>query len=328
MIARRQLGQGGPRVGAVALGTMNFQGTYGAADAAESQRVIDACIDIGIDHIDTSDVYGAGGAEEMLAPVLARHRGRVTIASKAGITRNPDHPFDNSPAYLRAALERSLRRMGVERIDLYYLHRREAARPVEEAMETLMRLRDEGKIGAIGLSEVAPSTLERACAIGPVAAVQSEYSLWSRQVELGMVDACARHGAALVAFSPVGRGAFADVPPDPAGFAPGDLRAGMPRFQADTWARNLPRLRAFADWARDQGESPAAVAIAWVLSRAPHVIALPGSRSLEHWRQIARGAGLSLSADQLARIDAILPAGWAHGARYGTAMAQGPEGWA
>ena len=131
MIARRQLGQGGPRVGAVALGTMNFQGTYGAADAAESQRVIDACIDMGIDHIDTSDVYGAGGAEEMLAPVLARHRGRVTIASKAGITRNPDHPFDNSPAYLRAALERSLRRMGVERIDLYYLHRREAARPVE-----------------------------------------------------------------------------------------------------------------------------------------------------------------------------------------------------
>ena len=328
MIPRRQLGQGGPLVGAVALGTMNFQGTYGAADAADSQRVIDACVEMGIVHIDTSDVYGGGGAEEMLAPVLARHRGRVTIASKAGITRDPDHPFDNSPAYLRAALDRSLRRMGVERIDLYYLHRREAGRPVEEAMDALMRLQAEGKIGAIGLSEVAPATLDRACAIGPVAAVQSEYSLWSRQVELGMVDACARHGAALVAFSPVGRGVFADVPPDPAGFAPGDLRAGMPRFQPDNWARNLPRLRAFADWARDQGESPAAMAIAWVLSRAPHVIALPGSRSLDHWHQIARGAGLSLTGDQLAQIDVLLPAGWAHGARYGAAMAQGPETWA
>ncbi|MFN3277314.1 MAG: aldo/keto reductase [Paracoccus hibiscisoli] len=324
---RRQLGQGGPMVGAVALGTMNFMGTYGAADPPDSLSVIEACIEMGIDHIDTSDVYGAGGAETLLAPVLARHRGRVTIASKAGITRNPDHPFDNSPAYLRAALEGSLRRMGVERIDLYYLHRREAARPVEEAMEALMRLRDEGKIGAIGLSEVAPSTLERACAVGPVAAVQSEYSLWSRQVELGMTDACARHGAALVAFSPLGRGVFGAAPPDPAGFAPGDLRITMPRFQPENWARNLPRLRAFADWARDRGECPAAVAIAWVLSRATHVIALPGSRSLDHWRQIARGAALRLDAAALDQIDRLLPAGWAHGPRYGQAMALGPEGW-
>ncbi|ODT60870.1 MULTISPECIES: aldo/keto reductase [Paracoccus] len=324
---RRQLGQGGPMVGAVALGTMNFMGTYGAADPRDSLAVIDACIEMGIDHIDTSDVYGGGGAEEMLAPVLARHRGRVTIASKAGITRNPDHPFDNSPTYLRAALEGSLRRMGVERIDLYYLHRREAARPVEEAMEALLRLRDEGKIGAIGLSEVAPATLERACAVGPVAAVQSEYSLWSRQVELGMTDACARHGAALVAFSPLGRGVFRDAPPDPAGFAPGDLRTTMPRFQPDNWARNLPRLRAFGDWARDRGECPAAVAIAWVLSRAPHVIALPGSRSVDHWRQIARGAALRLDAEALDQIERLLPAGWAHGPRYEQAMALGPEGW-
>lgn len=324
---RRPLGQGGPMAGAVALGTMNFMGTYGAADPRESLAVIEACIEMGIDHIDTSDVYGAGGAETLLAPVLARHKGRVTIASKAGITRNPDHPFDNSPAYLRAALEGSLRRMGVERIDLYYLHRREPARPVEEAMETLLRLRDEGKIGAIGLSEVAPATLERACAVGPVAAIQSEYSLWSRQVELGMTQACARHGAALVAFSPLGRGAFGDRLPEPAAFAPGDLRAGMPRFQPANWARNRPRLQAFAAFARDLGESPAAVALAWVLSRAPHVIALPGSRSLAHWHQIARGAALRLDAETLRRIDALLPAGWAHGPRYGAAMALGPEAW-
>ena len=192
-------------------------------------------------------------------------------------------------------------------------------------MQTLLRLRDQGKIGAIGLSEVAPSTLERAAAVGPVAAVQSEYSLWTRQPELGLVGACARHGAAMVAFSPMGRGAFADTPPDPAAFAPGDLRATMPRFQPDNWARNLIRLRAFGDLARDMGESPASLAIAWVLSRAPHVIALPGSRDIAHWRQLARGAQLDLTEEQLTRIDGLLPAGWAHGPRYGGAMAVGPE---
>lgn len=325
---RRQLGQGGPMVGAVALGTMNFMGTYGATTPSDAIAVIDACIDMGIDHIDTSDVYGAGGAEELLAPVLARHNGRVTIASKAGITRNPGHPFDNSPAYLRAALEASLRRMQVERIDLYYLHRREAARPIEEAMEALIRLRDEGKIGAIGLSEVAPSTLERACAVGPVAAVQSEYSLWSRQVELGMTQACDRHGAALVAFSPIGRGVFADIPPDPSAFGPGDLRARMPRFQPENWPHNLMRLHKFGAWARAQGESPATMATAWVLARGPHVIALPGSRNREHWAQIARGAQIRLSVGQLAEIDRLMPAGWAHGPRYGVSMSQGPENWA
>ncbi|RJE81317.1 aldo/keto reductase [Paracoccus sp. JM45] len=327
MIHKRQLGQGGPMVGAVALGTMNFLGTYGRTDPDTSLRCMAECVDMGIDHIDTSDVYGAGGAEELLARFLKTHGDRVTLATKGGITRNPDHPFDNTDAYLTRSLEASLKRMQVERVDLYYLHRRQADHPIEETMQTLLRLRDQGKIGAIGLSEIAPSTLERAAAIGPVAAVQSEYSLWTRQPELGLNDACARHGAAMVAFSPVGRGVFADTPPVPADFVTGDLRATMPRFQPDNWAHNLTRLQAFGDLARKMGESPASLAIAWVLARAPHIIALPGSRDIAHWRQLARGADLTLTDDQMAQIETVLPAGWAHGPRYGGAMANGPEGY-
>lgn len=322
---KRQLGQGGPMVGAVALGTMNFIGTYGAADRDDSLRCMAECVDMGVDQIDTSDVYGMGRAEELLAPFLKTHRNRVVLASKCGITRNPERPFDNSPGHMRAALDGSLRRMGVDHIDLYYLHRHEAAVPIEDVMGTMLRFRDEGKIGAIGLSEIAPSTLERALAAGPVAAVQSEYSLWSRQPELGILQACQRANVALVAFSPVGRGVFGASPPDPSGFGKTDLRNGMPRFSAENWPHNRARLARFAEFARDRGHAPASLAIAWVLARAPQVIALPGSRSIAHMRENAAGAEITLTPADLARIDDILPAGWAHGARYGEAMAKGPE---
>lgn len=321
---QRRLGQGGPLVGAVALGTMNFCGTYGETTPEDSLRCMAACLDMGVNHLDTSNVYGAGQAEELLARFLKNNRDRVVLASKFGITRNPDHPFDNSADCMRRELDGSLRRMGVEHIDLYYVHRHEAARPIEEIMQALMRLRDAGKIGAIGLSEIAPSTLERAAAVGPVAAVQSEYSLWTRQPELGLVQGCARAGAAMVAFSPVGRGVFGARPPEPAAFGDADMRKRMPRFSAEHWPHNLVRLRQFAEFARDHGHSPATVAIAWVLSRGDHVIALPGSRSIAHMQENALGASIRLSPGQLAEIDRILPVGWAHGPRYGEAMARGP----
>lgn len=322
---KRRLGQGGPMVGAVALGTMNFVGTYGGTTPDEALRCMDACLEMGVDHFDTSNVYGMGRAEELLAGFLATRRGRIVLASKCGITRNPEHPFDNSAGHMREALEGSLRRLGVDHIDLYYLHRHEPARPIEEVMQTLLRFRDEGKIGAIGLSEIAPATLERALTVGPVAAVQSEYSLWTRQPELGILQGCARAGAALVAFSPVGRGVFGDVPPDPETFGEKDLRRGMPRFAPENWSRNLVRLAGFASYARDHGHSPAALAIAWLLSRGDHVVALPGSRSIAHMRQNAEGAAITLTQAQQAEIEAILPVGWAHGARYGAAMSRGPE---
>lgn len=322
---KRRLGRDGPMVGAVALGTMNFTGTYGAADPEDSLRCMAECLDLGIDHLDTSDVYGMGRAEELLARFLTGRRDQVVLASKGGITRDPDRPFDNSPGHLRQALEGSLQRLGVDHIDLYYLHRHEALRPIEEVMQTLMQFRAEGKVGAIGLSEVAPSTLERALAVGPVAAVQSEYSLWSRQVDLGIRQACQRHGIALVAFSPVGRGVFGDALPDPRGFADRDLRRGMPRFSDEHWPHNRARLLDFAAYAQEIGHSPASLAIAWVLSRGPHVIALPGSRSIAHMRQNAAGAAIRLTEAQQDEIARILPVGWAHGPRYGEAMAKGPQ---
>ncbi|MEH6788084.1 MAG: aldo/keto reductase [Paracoccus sp. (in: a-proteobacteria)] len=322
---KRQLGQNGPMVGAVALGTMNFCGTYGETTQDQALRCMAECLDLGVDHFDTSNVYGMGRAEDLLSRFLKHHRHRVVLASKCGITRNPDHPFDNSADHMRQALEDSLRRLGVERIDLYYLHRHEVARPIEEVMQVLLRFRDEGKIGAVGLSEVSPATLQRARAVGPVAAVQSEYSLWTRQVELGMLQATGRGDAALVAFSALGRGVLSGAIPDPATFGKTDLRQAMPRFSAENWPHNLVRLRAFQDFARDIGHDPASLAIAWLLSRGPHVIALPGSRSPDHMRANALGATLDLTPDQIARIDQILPVGWAHGARYGPAMSNGPQ---
>lgn len=322
---KRQLGRDGPLVGAVALGTMNFAGTYGPAEDADSLRCMESCLEMGVNHLDTSNVYGMGRAEELLSVFLKKNRNRVVLASKGGITRDTAHPFDNSPEHMRKVLEGSLRRLGTDHIDLYYVHRREAARPVETVMYTLMRFKEEGKIGAIGLSEIAPSTLERATTVGPVSAVQSEYSLWTRQPELGVLQGCARHDAAFVAFSPIGRGAFAATPPDPASFDKHDFRRVMPRFDGQNWPHNLERLRAFADYAKDHGESPATMAIAWVLARAPHIIALPGSRSAEHMAQNVRGASIELTKAQLNEIETILPTGWAHGARYGDSMSRGPE---
>lgn len=322
---RRQLGSQGPSVGAVALGTMNFVGAYGDGDRDESLRCMAECLEMGVDHFDTSNVYGQGRAEELLQPFLQTHRAQVVLASKCGITRNPDKPIDNDPGHMRQSLEGSLRRMGVDHIDIYYLHRHEAERPIEDVMQTLLRFRDEGKIGAIGLSEIAPTTLERALTVGPVAAVQSEYSLWTRLPELGMVQATQKAGAALVAFSPVGRGAFVENLPEAWAFGDQDVRRTMPRFDADNWPRNLVRLRRFADFARDHGESPASMAIAWVLSRAGHVIALPGSRTTAHMRENARGAAIHLTDAQLAEIDALLPPGWAHGPRYCERLSRGPQ---
>lgn len=324
---KRRLGANGPEVGAVALGTMNFVGAYAPGDPDEAMRCMAACVDMGANHFDTSNVYGAGRSEELLARFLKGRRDQVVLASKFGITRQPDRPFNNEPAYLRDCLEGSLRRLGVDHLDLYYVHRRDPSVPVEEVVGEMARLREEGKIGAIGLSEVSPATLERAAAVTPIAAVQSEYSLWTRLPELGLIQACARYGAALVAFSVLGRGVLTDAPSDPAAFGKSDLRVNMPRFNVENYPRNMERIGAFADWARDTGATPEAVAIAWVLARAPHVIALPGSRSTAHMQANARGGDLKLSADQLDRIEELLPVGFAHGARYGAAMSTGPEGY-
>ncbi len=313
---QRRLGKNGPLVGAVGLGCMSFSGAYGNATVEESNAVLAAALDLGITHLDTAKIYGDGRSEEIIGAFIKDHPGRFTIATKGGIETKPVRRFDNSPEYLRECLEGSLRRLGVEYVELYYVHRREQERPIEDVVETLVRFKDEGKIGGFGFSEIAPYSLERAAAVHPVMAVQNEYSLWTRQIELGLLQACERLGTALVAFSPVARGMFADKLPDRDAFSPGDFRRTNPRFMDPHFAPNKVLVGRFIDLARSMGHPPASLALAWTLAKGSHVVPIPGTRSVEHLKQHARAADVVLNAADLQAIEAVLPAGFAHGPRY------------
>lgn len=313
---QRRLGRDGPMVGAVGLGAWSFAGSYGPATVEESHATLAAALDLGVTHIDTSNRYGDGISEEIVGAFIKDHPGRFSIATKGGIINKPVRRFDNSPDHLRAELEGSLRRLGVEHVDLYYIHRREQARPIEEVVETLVRFRQEGKIGGFGFSEIAPSSLARATAVHPVRAVQNEYSLWTRQVELGLLQASERLGTSFVAFSPLARGMFADTLPDPAKFSVGDFRVANPRFNAPHFEENRKAVGAFLQLASEMGHAPASLAIAWTLARGKHVIPIPGTRSVAHLRQNAAGAAIRLNDADLKAIEAVLPAGFAHGPRY------------
>jgi aryl-alcohol dehydrogenase-like predicted oxidoreductase len=324
---KRKLGADGPLVGAIALGCMSFGGSYGETDEAESHRTLSRALELGVDHLDTSNIYGDGRAEEVIGSFIRGRPHRFRIATKGGIKRGPPRGFDNTAEYLRECLEGSLRRLGVEHVDLYYIHRRDQRIPIEDVVGTLVRFKEEGKIGGIGFSEISPASLERACKVHPVAAVQSEYSLWTRLPELGLVQATGRLGAALVAFSPLARGMFADAMPDPERFGEKDFRRATPRFTEPNFGYNRERVARFNTYARGKGHAPSALALAWVLARAPHVIPIPGTRSPLHLEQDAAGAGIVLTPKDIEEIEAILPVGFAHGARYSDQQNIGPEGY-
>ena len=322
---KRQLGAGGPMVSAIGLGCMSFAGFYGATDEAEGLRCLDAARDRGIDFLDTSNVYGMGRSESVVGAWLASRKPAVTIATKGGIIPRPERRFDNSEAHLRAELEGSLARLGVDHVALYYIHRREQARPVEEVVGTLTKFIDEGLIGGYGLSEVAPATLRRAHAVHPCMAVQSEYSLWTRQPELGLIDTCAELGVAVVPFSPLARGVFGDAFPDPAGFGESDFRRNNPRFTEPNWSRNRALIAPFKDFARARGWTVPAAALAWVLDRGDHLIPIPGTRSADHLAEWAAADAIALTDADRAEIARLLPAGFAHGDRYSDAQIFGVE---
>jgi aryl-alcohol dehydrogenase-like predicted oxidoreductase len=315
----------GREVGAVGLGCMSFAGAYGPTDIDESLACLRAALDCGIDHFDTAERYGGGLSEEIIGRFLRETGAQVSIATKGGIYVDPERHYDNSEATLRRSLESSLRRLGVERVDLYYVHRRQADIPIEEVVGTLGRFVEEGKIGAIGFSEIAPASLRRAHAVHPVAAVQSEYSLWTRQPELGMLQACAEIGATFVAFSPLGRGVFADRFPDPARFAEGDFRRPNPRFRAPNYAANSAAIARFRDFANARGWSVSAAALAWTLDQGGHVLPIPGTRSAAHLRDLASAADIAFTDADRAEIARLLPVGFAHGARYADAQFSGVE---
>jgi len=326
----RKLGKSGPEVSALGYGAMSFSDFYGPASEAGSHAILDLMREAGVSHLDTSNVYGNGRSEAWIGSYLRRNpaaRDQFVIATKAGISKDADgkRKLNNSAAHLEAELDASLERMGIDHVDLFYVHRREAERPIEEVVEVLARLQAKGKTRAIGFSEIAPASLRRAEAVHHIDAVQSEYSLQTRSPELGLVQACAELGTALVAFSPVGRSILTDHPLRPGGLDAIPFLKGNPRFQRGNHEANLAISDKFRVLAAEMGEPAAALAIAWLLAQGGHILPIPGTRSPEHLREAIRGAQIDLGADDLARIEAVLPVGWAHGDRYDPVQWIGPE---
>jgi aryl-alcohol dehydrogenase-like predicted oxidoreductase len=309
-------------VSALGLGCMGMSEFYGPSDDAESLRTLARALELGVSLFDTADTYGLGHNESLLGRFLdeggAARRRQAVVASKFGIVREAgtyERRIDNSPAYIRSACEASLRRLGVERIDLYYCHRRDPDVPIEEVVGAMAELVAEGKIGAIGLSEVSVETLRRAHAVHPVAAVQSEYSLWSREPEAGMLAACAELGTAFVAYSPLGR-AFLTATVDTGKLADDDFRKRNPRFSGEAEARNRQLVAALGELAVARGLSNAQLALAWLLNKAPHVIPIPGTRRIAYLESNVSAADIALTADELGQLDRLFDPLAVAGARY------------
>ena len=329
---RRRVGRGGPEVFPLGIGAMSFASVYGEVTEEQCHAILDTALETGIDHIDTANVYGMGLSEEVIGRFLRRYRGKggqpFHIATKAGICSDAnagERWFDNSLEHMEAQLDQSLIRLGLEQVDLFYVHRRDMRFEIEEVTESLASLVRKGKIAGFGFSEIAPSSLRRAAAVHHVAAVQSEYSLQTRLPELGMVQACEQLGTLFVAFSPVGRGLLTDDPPTPDRVSRSSFFKMNPRFAGENLSRNLVASQPLRDIGRKIGQPAAAVAIAWLLSRGPAVLPIPGTRSTSHLRELLAGCELVLSDELLEEIETRLPPGWTHGARYSSAQSIGPE---
>lgn len=310
-------------VSAIGLGCMNFCHAYGSpVSEAQTERVLLASLDAGITHFDTATLYGFGQSELLLGKYLMRHRKRFTLASKCGIHAviGPDgkkvRAIDGRPATLRQNCEDSLKRLNTEVIDLYYLHRWDKTVPIEESVGALGDLVKAGKIRAVGLSEVSAATLRKAHAEFPISAVQSEYSLWTRNPEIAVLQACAQLGVALVAFSPVARGFLTSAPPEPALFDATDFRKNMPRFAVDAYAANRQLLPSFTRLAQEAGCTSAQLAIGWLLHKAPHILPIPGTTSVAHALENAAAVQKVLTPETLAACEALINSGTVQGNRY------------
>jgi aryl-alcohol dehydrogenase-like predicted oxidoreductase len=311
----------GVPVGSLGLGCMNLSHAYGTPPPAlEAAALLRRAIELGVIHFDTAALYGFGSNETLLGDVLAPYRRQIYLASKCGMTGvDGRRVMDGRPEALRRTCLESLARLRTDHIDLYYLHRWDRRVPIEDSVGALAQLVAAGHIRAIGLSEVSAATLRRAHAIHPIAAVQSEYSLWTRNPELGVLAECRRLGATLVAFSPLGRGFLAGGVTDRSTLLPKDLRRDMPRFAEPHFAANarlLPPLRALA---REAGCTPAQLALAWLLQQAPHLIPIPGTVSSAHLEENLGASRLVPAADLIARVAALINPASVSGARYNAA---------
>ncbi|WP_339113019.1 aldo/keto reductase [Thioclava sp. GXIMD2076] len=313
-------------VSALGLGCMGMSEFYGPRDDAQSLEVLHRAVERGLDFLDTSDMYGPFHNEELIGRFLKETGQPVKIATKFGIVRQPgayERHLDNSPAYARRAVEGSLKRLGIERIDLYYVHRVNPDEPVEETMAGLAGLVKEGKIGHIGLCEVSAATLRRAHAVHPVSALQTEYSLWTRGVEDEILPACRELGVGFVPYSPLGRGFLTGAYSDPGKLAEGDFRAILPRFRDAALASNLRIADLVRERAAAKGCTPAQLALAWLLAQGEDVVPIPGTKRLRYLEDNLGALDIAFSASELAALDRDLAALPVAGARY---TAEGMKG--
>ncbi|KYZ84435.1 MAG: aldo/keto reductase [Alcanivorax sp.] len=318
---QRRLGRDGPLVSALGLGCMGMSDFYGDRDDRESIATLHAALEKDVTLIDTADMYGPHTNEELVGRAIAGKRDQVFLATKFGIVRDPSDPhargINGSPGYVRESVEGSLRRLGVETIDLYYQHRVDPQVPIEDTVGAMADLVREGKVRYLGLSEAAPDTLRRAQAVHPISALQSEYSLWTRDPEDGVLDTCRELGISFVAYSPLGRGFLTGAIRSPEDFEEGDFRRHNPRFQGENFQRNLDLVDQVYALAEQKQVLPSQLALAWVLARGDDVIALFGTKRRRYLQENLAALEVRLSDEELARLDAIFPRHGAAGERYG-----------
>jgi len=316
----RTLGSPGLTVSALGLGCMGMSEFYGEGDDAESVATIHRALDLGLTLLDTADVYGPHTNEVLVGQAIADRRDEVVLATKFGIVRDPDHPdrrrIDGSPDYVRSSCDASLGRLGLDHIDLYYLHRPDPATPIEETVGAMAELKEAGKVRFLGLSEVNASDLRRAHAVHPITALQSEWSLWSRDVEDEVIPTARELGIGIVPYSPLGRGFLTGAITSVDDFEPDDFRRHNPRFQGDNFQANLDVVAAVRRLAAEKGCTAGQLALAWVLAQGEDVVPIPGTKRRTYLEENLAAAEISLSADDLAAIDAVAPKSGFAGDRY------------
>ncbi|MEU8587553.1 aldo/keto reductase [Streptomyces sp. NPDC048664] len=318
---QRRIGTDGPSVSAIGLGCMGMSEFYGPTDEAQSLRTLQAALDLGVTFLDTADMYGKGHNERLVGRALAGRRDQAVLATKFGIRRDESDPrtgrqVDSSPEYCRHAIDASLQRLGVDHVDLYYLHRRSPDIPIEETVGAMAELVAAGKVRHLGLSEVNADTLRRAHAVHPIAALQTEYSLWTREVEHEVLPTARDLGTTLVAYSPIGRGFLTGAITRPEDLDPSDFRHSHPRFQEQHLEQNTRMVERLREVARDAGCTPVQLALAWLLSRGEDIVPIPGTRRETYLRENLAAAGVELSAAHSAAVEAAVPPGAVSGERY------------
>ncbi|MBZ5503030.1 MAG: aldo/keto reductase [Acidobacteriia bacterium] len=315
----RRLGKSSLVVSALGLGCMGMSQSYGAADDQESTATIHHAIDRGMTFFDTADVYGLGGNEELVGRALAKRRHEVIIATKFGNVRTPDGRYvgvNGRPEYVQSACEASLRRLKISTIDLYYQHRVDTEVPIEETVGAMSRLIEQGKVRYLGLSEAGVRNIRRAHATHPIAALQSEYSLWTRDPEEGILATCRELGIGFVPYSPLGRGMLTGQVKNPEAFAPNDFRRISPRFQGENFRKNLELVERVEKMAAEKGCTAAQLALAWVLQQGNDLVPIPGTKRCTYLDQNLAALDISFTPAELRRIDEIAPRGVAVGTRY------------